>query len=108
MTIIDGMRPIHAGEVLREEFLEPMGLSVNALAIALCVPATRIHAIVHEKRGITADTALRLARYFGTSVELWLNLQNSYDIKITAEKEKVALSRIIPRVVSLENAEVHT
>lgn len=94
--IVDGMRPVHPGEILREDFLEPMGLSINGLALALGVPATRIHAIVNEKRSISTDTALRLARYFGTSVELWLNLQNSYDIKVIATKEKDALARIIP------------
>ncbi len=77
-----GMRPVHAGEILREEFMKPLGISANALAIALRVPATRIHAIVKEKRGISPDTALRLARYFDTSVEFWLNIQNDYDIEI--------------------------
>ncbi len=82
----NGMRPIHAGEILREEFMKPLGISANALAIALRVPATRIHAIVKEKRGITPDTALRLARYFDTSVEFWLGLQSSYDVKM-AERQ---------------------
>ena len=65
--VSNGMRPIHPGEILREEYLEPLGMSVNALAGALHVPATRMNEIVRENRGITADTALRLARYFGTS-----------------------------------------
>lgn len=77
----NGMRPIHPGEVLREEFLVPLEMSVNALALALNVPATRLHEIVKERRGITADTAYRLARYFDTSPEFWLNLQAAYDLK---------------------------
>jgi len=72
----------HPGEVLREEFLVPLGLSANGLAMALRVPATRIGEIVREKRGITADTALRLARYFGTSPEFWLNLQQAHDLSL--------------------------
>ena len=70
----------HPGEVLGEEFLKPLGLSVNALAIALRVPATRIGAIVKGERSVTADTALRLARFFGTSPEFWVNLQAMYDL----------------------------
>ena len=75
------MRPVHPGEVLREEFLGPYGLSVNALALALRVPATRIHEIVKERRAVTADTALRLARYFGSDALSWMNLQASYDLR---------------------------
>ena len=88
------MRAIHPGEVLREEFLEPLALSNNALALALRVPATRIHDIVHEKRNITPDTALRLAIYFGTTAEFWLNLQNAYDLKMLTEK--VEADHIVP------------
>ena len=76
------MRPVHPGEILREEYLAPMGMSVHALAHALRVPATRMHEIVKEHRSITPDTALRLARYFGTDAQSWLNLQLSYDLKI--------------------------
>ncbi len=75
------MRPIHAGAILHDEFMKPSGITANALSIALRVPPTRIHAIVNKKRSITPDTALRLARYFNTSVEFWLTLQNSYDIE---------------------------
>jgi addiction module HigA family antidote len=82
MTLVNGMRPIHPGEILREEFLIPLGLSANALAIALRVPAPRINDIARERRAVTADTALRLARYFGTSAEFWLGLQSDYDMKI--------------------------
>lgn len=73
------MLTIHPGEILREEYMAPLHLSVNALALALGVPATRLHDIVHERRGITTDTALRLARYFGTDMEMWVNLQAQYE-----------------------------
>lgn len=79
---INRMRPIHPGEVLREEFLAPLKMSANALAIALHVPAPRINDIVRERRAVTPDTALRLARYFGTTAQFWLNLQTTYDLKI--------------------------
>ena len=78
---IDRMRPVHHGEVLREDFLVPLGLSVNALSVALDVPATRIHEIVKERRSITADTAARLAKYFGGDAASWLVLQANYDLK---------------------------
>ena len=88
------MRAIHPGEVLREEFLAPLGISNHALALALRVPATRIHDIVHEKRNITPDSALRLAIYFGTTAEFWLNLQNAYDLKTAMPK--VEADHILP------------
>lgn len=72
----------HPGEVLREEFMAPLGLSAHAVALALRVPATRIGEVVNCRRSVTADTALRLARYFGTSPEFWLNLQQSYDLSL--------------------------
>lgn len=74
--------PIHPGEMLREEFLVPLGLSANALAIAIGVPATRVGEIVNERRGITADTALRLAQYFHMSAEFWMGLQSDYDLEV--------------------------
>jgi len=77
----NGMRPIHPGEILREEYLEPLEMSVNALSKALHVPTTRMNEIVRENRGITADTAMRLARYFGTSERFWLNLQTEYALR---------------------------
>lgn len=77
----NALRPVHPGEILREEFLRPLGLSANALAVALRVPATRIHEIVNERRGISADTAMRLARHFGGDPASWLALQNAYDLK---------------------------
>src|SRR5437879_12194766 len=73
------MSPVHPGEILREDFMKPLNLAVNKLALDLHVPATRISEIVHERRRITADTALRLARSFKTNPEFWLNLQNFYD-----------------------------
>jgi addiction module HigA family antidote len=85
MSFKNGMRPVHPGEVLREDFLRPAGLSANALAKALHVPTPRINDIVRERRGITADTAMRLARYFGGDPQSWLNLQTVYDLRV-AEK----------------------
>jgi|SRR5665647_3493204 len=82
----NNMRPIHPGEILREEYLAPLGMSANALSIELRVPAPRINDVVREKRGVTTDTALRLARYFNTTAQFWLNLQTSYDLK-QAERE---------------------
>ncbi len=81
--IKNNMRPIHPGEILREEYLVPLGLSANALSIQLRVPAPRINEVVRERRGITTDTALRLARYFNTTAQYWLNLQTSFDLKQT-------------------------
>lgn len=77
----NGMRPIHPGEILREEFLVPMALSANRLAQAIGVPANRMTEIVGERRNLTADTALRLARVFGTTAEFWLNLQQAYELR---------------------------
>jgi len=79
--IKNGMRPVHPGEILREEYLVPLKMSANALALALNVPATRIHEIIKERRGITADTALRLAQYFDSTPEFWLNLQAAFDLR---------------------------
>jgi len=79
------LAPIHPGEVLLEEFLEPMSISQNRLALCLRVPATRVNEIVRGKRAITADTALRLARFFGTSAKFWLALQYNYDLNIARD-----------------------
>jgi antitoxin HigA-1 len=81
--IKNGMRPVHPGEVLREDFLKPLGMSANALSKALHVSAGRINDIVLERRGVTPDTALRLARFFGGDAQSWLNLQQMYDLKVT-------------------------
>ena len=82
---------MHPGEILREEFMVPNGITANALALALRVPATRISEIMRERRGITAETAYRLAIYFDTSVELWVNLQNSYELSLVQQE---SLARI--------------
>ena len=78
--------PIHPGEILREDFLKPLGLSMNRLALDLRVPVTRIAEIVHERRSITPDTALRLARYFRTTARFWLNLQTAYDLEVAEDE----------------------
>ncbi len=89
--------PIHPGEILREEFMKPLGLSCNALARALDVTPARINEIVREKRGISADTALRLARFFSTDVQSWMNLQTHYDIQCAEDVAGRAIQRINPR-----------
>jgi addiction module HigA family antidote len=85
--------PIHPGEVLREDFMKPLGLSMNKLALELHVPVTRIAEIVHERRGITPDTALRLARYFNTSPRFWLNLQAAYDLEVAQDELSPTIER---------------
>jgi antitoxin HigA-1 len=87
------LKPVHPGEVLRVEFMEPLGLSMNRLALDLHVPVTRIAEIVHERRAITADTALRLGRFFENSPEFWLNLQARHDLEITRDKEQAKVER---------------
>jgi addiction module HigA family antidote len=77
--------PVHPGEILKAEFLDPLGLSVNALSEAIKVPRTRLNDIVRGRRGITADTAMRLARYFGVSAQFWMNLQSHYELEIAEE-----------------------
>lgn len=89
--------PVHPGEILREEFMEQLELSSNALAKALGVTAARINEIVNEKRGITADTALRLARYFGTSPDVWINLQKRYELEVARRELGDTLRHIRPR-----------
>ena len=96
--IKNNMRPIHPGEILREEYLTPLEMSANALAIALRVSAPKINDIVREKRGITPDTALRLSRFFGGDAQSWLNLQNAYELKIAQEKIADDLNSITPMV----------
>lgn len=98
---VNRLRAVHPGEVLREEFLLPLGSSVNALAVALGVPATRIHEIVKERRGISADTAERLSRYFGGDAASWLALQADYDLKTLATREEI-VRKVLPR--ALESA----
>ncbi|MDP2828313.1 MAG: HigA family addiction module antitoxin [Sulfuricellaceae bacterium] len=101
MTVTNGMRPIHPGEILREEFMIPLGLSANALALALRVPAPRVNDIARERRAISADTALRLSRYFGTSAEFWLGLQADFDLKITQAENGIKIEQdIVPMPVA--------
>ena len=88
--------PIHPGEILAEEFLEPLGISQHRLAMSIEVPPRRINEIVHGKRRISADTALRLARYFGTSDRFWMNLQNHYDLEIERDRLGNDLRQIKP------------
>src|SRR5947208_2904330 len=89
----NGMRPVHPGEVLREDYLVPLGLSARALAIALHVPPARISDIVRERRGITADAAMRLARHFGGDARSWLNLQTAYDLRVAEIKNARRIER---------------
>jgi len=97
---VNKMRPIHPGEVLREEFLDPLGMTAHALAQALRVPAPRVNDLVRERRSVTPDTALRLARYFDTSPQFWLNLQASYDLKIALREAGKRIEREVePRAV---------
>jgi addiction module HigA family antidote len=95
------MRPIHPGEILREEYLVPLDMSANALAQAIGVPANRISAIVAGERGVTADTALRLARAFGTTPTFWLNLQQAYELRLAElDRETAAALNGIRRLVA--------
>ena len=87
------LRPIHPGEILLEEFMKPRGLSQNALARALHVPPRRVNEIVLEKRGVTADTALRLARFLGTSAEMWAGLQADYDLRLARCRKARSIER---------------
>jgi addiction module HigA family antidote len=89
--------PVHPGEMLREEFMEPLGISINGLALELHVPVTRVSEIVNERRGITADTALRLARHFGTSADFWMNIQKDYELILTRQKSLHTIERQVRR-----------
>jgi len=97
MNAINGMRPVHPGEILRDE-LNALSLSANALAKELDVPVNRITAILHGQRGVTANTALRLARYFGTTPQVWLNLQKTYELRrAEIESSREITERVKPR-----------
>jgi len=97
MTFVNGMSPVHPGEILREE-LEVLEVSANAFAAALDVPGNRISAILKGQRGITADTALRLSRYLGTTAEFWLNLQKTYELRVAeTEVGEVIQKTVKPR-----------
>jgi addiction module HigA family antidote len=94
----NGMRPIHPGEILREDFLKPLGMSAHALAVALRVPAPRVNDIVRERRSVTPDTAMRLARYLGGDAQSWMNLQVAYDLRTAEIAEGKAIEReVLPR-----------
>lgn len=96
MLTTTSLAPVHPGQILLEDFLEPLGLSQNQAARAMMVPPRRINEIVHGKRGITADTAARLSRYFGTSAEFWLNLQARYELDQLEETQAESLAAIVP------------
>ena len=99
-TESDLIEPIHPGEILMEDFIEGFGITQNKLAVSIGVPPRRINEIVHGKRGITADTAIRLARYFGTSEEFWMNLQSNYELR----RERRALRTQIDSISPLQSA----
>ncbi len=92
--------PMHPGEILREEFMIPNGISAHALAMALRVPSTRISEIVNERRGITADTAYRISLHFGTSAELWMNLQSAYELACIERETAAQLKLEVQRRVA--------
>ena len=96
MTTTDKIEPIHPGEVLMEDFIEGFGITQNKLAVSIGVPPRRINEIVHGKRGITADTAIRLARYFGTSDEFWMNLQSNYELRLERRTLRDQIESIAP------------
>ncbi len=93
MAKSERLPPIHPGEILREDFMKPLGLSMNKLALDLHVPVTRIAEIVHERRGITPDTALRLGRYFNMSARFWQNAQAAYDLEAAQDKLQRTIER---------------
>jgi addiction module HigA family antidote len=99
MAKSERLPPIHPGEILREDFLKPLGISMNRLALDLRVPVTRIAEIVHQRRGVTPDTALRLGRYFNTSARFWMNAQSSYDLEVAEDELRPTIERDVhPRV----------
>jgi addiction module HigA family antidote len=100
LTITDKIDPIHPGEVLMEDFIGGFGITQHKLAVSIGVPPRRINEIVHGKRGITADTALRLAKYFGTSAEFWINLQSHYDLDRAEDRAGEQIDAIKPLQVA--------
>ena len=92
---LNKMRPVHPGEILRQDYLAPLGMSANRLAIELRIPVTRISKILNQERAVTPDTALRLARYFGGDAQTWLNLQAAYDLKILVQKNGHEIEKTI-------------
>jgi antitoxin HigA-1 len=96
MTTTVSVAPMHPGEILSEEYLKPLGVSQHKVAVAIDVPPRRINEIVHGKRRISADTALRLSRYFGTSERFWINLQSRYDLELERDRLSTVLDEIRP------------
>lgn len=94
------LAPVHPGEILRADFLEEFGITQNKLAVSIKVPPRRINEIVHGKRAVTADTALRLARFFGTSAQFWLNLQARYDLDLAEDRVADQIEAIKPMNVA--------
>ncbi len=102
-TVRDRLVAIHPGEFLREDFMKPLSLSMNALALALRVPATRISEIVNERRGITTDTAMRLGIYFGTTPDFWINMQTAYDMAVAHRDLMPKIHREVRRRPDMED-----
>jgi len=100
LTTTDKLAPIHPGEVLMEDFIQGFGITQNKLAVSIGVPPRRINEIVHGKRAITADTALRLGKYFGTSAPFWLNLQTHYDLDVAQDRVAGQIEAITPLEVA--------
>ncbi len=100
LTITDKIPPIHPGEVLMEDFIKGFGITQNRLAVAIGVPPRRINEIVHGTRGISADTALRLSKYFGTTAEFWLNLQAHYELDLAQDRAADQIAAITPLQVA--------
>jgi addiction module HigA family antidote len=96
LTTTDKIAPIHPGQILMADFIEGFGITQNKLAVSIGVPPRRINEIVHGKRGITADTALRLGKYFGTSAQFWLNLQSHYDLDVAEDRAAEQIAAITP------------
>ncbi|MGA2610038.1 MAG: HigA family addiction module antitoxin [Terriglobia bacterium] len=94
------LKPVHPGEILREEFMKPLGLSMNKLALDLRVPVTRIAEIVHQRRAITTATALRLGRYFKTTPVFWMNLQVRYDLEVAEDEQAEKIARDVQPLVA--------
>lgn len=98
VEIVETLSPMHPGEVLREEFMHPLGLSAGRIATACGVPRTRIERIAAEETGVSGDTAARFARFFGTSPEFWMNLQTRFELAMVERKSSVELAKIAPYV----------
>jgi antitoxin HigA-1 len=102
LTVTKRLPPVHPGEILREEVMAPIGLSANRLAKDLGIPTSRVLEIINGRRSISADTALRLGRYFGTTAQLWINLQASYDLEAASDANGKGIERAVkPREVAV-------